>query len=188
MCNKCAGLPLAIKVVGRAMAGSTHPQQWEWALQRLPNVDNVYECLRLSYDELGDEDVDVQLCFLCVAANILEDGVVPAELAIHAWTGEGLLAIKTLEDQYQPAYDPFEMGRFYVNLLADRCLIEPTMRDFDGQVVCFRVHDVLRDLAIRIAEEEENFYCRVAKGLTALNENECSAVGGLWLQESLEQR
>lgn len=32
VCNKCAGLPLAIKVVGRAMAGSTHPQQWEWAV------------------------------------------------------------------------------------------------------------------------------------------------------------
>jgi Leucine-rich repeat (LRR) protein len=46
----------------------------------------------------------------------------------------------------------------------------------DGSVVYFRVHDILRDLAIQIAEREENFSCRAGKGLTALAENECPGV------------
>ena len=65
------------------------------------------------------------------------------------------------------------MGKIYVELLADRGLIEPTMRDFDGSVICFRIHDVLRNLGIQIAEREESFYCRVGRGLTVLNESDC---------------
>ena len=174
VCHKCGGLPIAIKVVGRAMAGSTLPKQWEWALQSLPKADSVYDCLRLSYDALGNEDVKMQLCFLYVASGCLENQILPTEIIIPYWVGEGLLTKKRLQDEHQLSYDPFEMGKIYVNVLADRCLIEPIIRDFEGQVVVFRIHDVLHDLAVRVAEEEESFYCRAGKHLTALNENEFS--------------
>jgi len=88
------------------------------------------------------------------------------------WVGEGILGKKKLEGE--AGLDPLEMGRRYVNVLADRCLIEPTVKDVDGGIVSFRMHDVLRGLAIRIAEEEENFYCRAGKGQSALNENQFS--------------
>lgn len=88
--------------------------------------------------------------------------------------GEGLLGKK----------NPFEKGRMYVNILADRCLIEPTLRDVDRSIVSFRMHDVLRGLAIQIAEDEENFYCRVGKGLTALNENEFSSCNRIMLNDN----
>jgi len=168
VCNKCGGLPLALKVVGRAMAGSTDPHQWEWAAQSLPNTDSVYDRLRLSYDALGKEDVHLQLCFLYVAATFLEDKIISVYEIIQRWVGEALLPNKMPKGRLQLAYDPFEMGKSYLNLLADRCLIEPIMRGVDGQVEYFRVHDVLRDLGIRIAEMEEKFYCRVDCNLTTL--------------------
>lgn len=171
MCRKCGGLPIAVKVVGRAMGGSTLPRQWEWALNSLLNTDSVYDCLRLSYDALGNEDVNMQLCFLYIATCCFKGGVLDLETALFFWVGEGLLAGKVL---HQLSCDPFEMGKIYVNILADRCLIEPIMRNFEGQVVIFRIHDVLLDLATRVAEEEENFYCRVGRDLTALNEHEIS--------------
>eukprot|EP00253_Pinus_taeda_P034708 PITA_34708 len=174
VCRKCAGLPLAIKVVGRALAGSTHSQQWEWALRSLPKANTLYDCLRLSYDALGKEGVHLQLCFLYLATIGIEDGIFHAQDAIQVWLAEGLLAKEIPKDEHE-LYDPFELGSFYVNLLADRCLIEAMITDFDGQVLYFRVHDLMRDLAILIAEEEENFHCRVGKGLTYLNENEFSS-------------
>ena len=159
VCARCGGLPLAIKAVGRAMSGTTDAHEWDLAVRRLPianrqDKEAVYDRLRLSYDALGSYHVNLQMCFLYLAA-FLEDEMVSAEYkAIPLWMGEGLL-----EGQYC-GHDPFEMGRIYINILADRCLIEPIEREVNGRVFEFRVHDVLRDLAIQIAKHEENFYCR----------------------------
>jgi hypothetical protein len=55
------------------------------------------------------------------------------------------------------------------------------MRDIEGHVLLFRIHDALHDLAVRVAEEEESFYCRAHKHLTALNENEFSECTQIFL-------
>jgi len=176
VCAKCGGLPLAIKAVGRSMAGITDPKEWEYSVGRLPDANGqdlreaLFDPLRWSYDALGRYDVNLQLCFLCLSV-FLEDQIIWYEHPIKAFIGEGLLARKDLQDER--SHDPYEVGRIYINFLADRCLIEPTLRDVDGSVVYFRVHDILRDLAIQIAEREENFCCRAGKGLTALTKNEC---------------
>ena len=43
---------------------------------------------------------------------------------------------------------------------------------------------MLRGLAIQIAEQEENFYCRSGKGLTALVENDYSGCTRLFLKDN----
>lgn len=185
VCDKCGGLPLALKVLGRAMAGSTDPHQWEWAAQSPPNTDSVYDSLRLSYDALGRENVNLQLCFLYSAATFLEDKIISVYEMIQRWVGEALLPmIKLPQGRLQLGYDPFEMGKTYLNLLADRCLIEPIMRGVDGQVEYFRVHDVLRDMGTKIAEEEEKFYCRVDCNLTTLKEKECLGYTRIFLSDN----
>jgi disease resistance protein RPS2 len=176
VCAKCGGLPLAIKAVARSMAGITDPKEWEFAVGRLPNANGqdlreaLYDPLRWSYDALGRYDVNLQLCFVYLS-GFLEDQIIWFEHPIKVLIGEGLLG----------SYDPFEVGRIYFNILADRCLIEPILRDVDGSVVYFRVHDILHDLATQIAEREENFYCRVNKGLTELTENECPGASRFFL-------
>ena len=186
VCENCGGLPLAIKTVGRAMSGITEAKEWELAVRSLPNascqdLQAFNDRLRWSYDALGRYDVNLQLCFLFSAAAFVEDQIISVENdVIPLWIGEGLLQRKNLQDDH----DPFETGRIYVNILADRCLIEPTLRDVDGRVVRFRVHDVLRDLAIQISEREENFYCRLGRRLTALNENECSGCTRILLKDN----
>lgn len=153
VCANCGGLPLAIKAVGRAMAGITDTKVWELAVRSLPNATSedlqaVNDRLRWSYDALGRFDVTLQLCFLYSAAAFPEDQIVSVNYnVIPLWIGEGLLDIKNLHDDAH--HDPYETGRIYANILADRCLIEPTLRDVDGQVVHFRMHDALRDMAMK---------------------------------------
>ncbi|GLJ28791.1 hypothetical protein SUGI_0567620 [Cryptomeria japonica] len=53
----------------------------------------------------------------------------------------------------------------YTNLLADRCLIEPVKKNYEGRVLCFRVHDVLRDLAQQFAAKEEKCFFQAGRGL-----------------------
>ncbi|KAH9307172.1 hypothetical protein KI387_044387, partial [Taxus chinensis] len=40
VCRECGGLPLALKVVGQAMAGVTHSNEWEFALNSLQNAQD----------------------------------------------------------------------------------------------------------------------------------------------------
>jgi disease resistance protein RPS2 len=173
LCAKCGGLPLAIKVIGRSMADIIDAREWEWAVKSQQHAD-LYDRLRWSYDSLGNYHVNLQLCFLYLAVAFFEDEVVSVVGdVIPLWLGEGLLARKKPQDQ--PGHeDPLEVGRIYVKVLADRCLIEPILTDIDGRVLRFRVHDVMRGLAIQIAEVEENFYCRAGKGLKVFTQNEGS--------------
>ncbi|GLJ15861.1 hypothetical protein SUGI_0261800 [Cryptomeria japonica] len=64
--------------------------------------------------------------------------------------------------------------RSCVNLLADRCLIEPVQKDYDGKVIIFRVHDVLHDLARQIAEKEEKCFFQARRGVSEFPAGHCS--------------
>ncbi|GLJ46817.1 hypothetical protein SUGI_0987270 [Cryptomeria japonica] len=169
VCNKCGGLPLALKVIGKAMVGITQSNEWEFALQKLQKdvTGSLYSRLRLSYDALAnvaDYGISLQLCFLCLAV-FKEDEVIYYSTATKYWIGEGLLA----------GPDPHQIGKRYVNLLADRCLIEPLLKDHDGGVLIFRVHDVLHDLAHQIAEKEEKCFFRTGRDLREFPDNDWSA-------------
>ncbi|GLJ28849.1 hypothetical protein SUGI_0568490 [Cryptomeria japonica] len=168
VCKECGGLPLAIKVVGQAMAGVAQSNEWEFALQRLQNdvMQSLSSKLRLSYDALADlpgYGISLQLCFLCLAA-FSEDEVIMAGIIIKYWIGEGLVR----------GSDPVQIGERYLILLADRCLIEPIHKDHDGKVINFRVHDVFHHfLAHQIAEKEEKCFFQARRDLGEFPVDEC---------------
>ncbi|GLJ28846.1 hypothetical protein SUGI_0568450 [Cryptomeria japonica] len=168
VCKECGGLPLAIKVVGQAMAGVAQSNEWEFALQRLQNdvTHSLSSKLRLSYDALADlpgYGISLQLCFLCLAA-FSENEVMPAANAIKYWIGEGLVS----------GPDPVEIGAIYLILLANRCLIEPIQKDHDGRVISFRVHEVLHHfLAHQIAEKEEKCFFQARRDLEEFPADDC---------------
>ncbi|GLJ28801.1 hypothetical protein SUGI_0567790 [Cryptomeria japonica] len=136
--------------------------------QRLQNdgTQLLSSSLRLSYDALADVagyGISLQLCFLYLAA-FSEDEVIHTGIATNHWMGEGLVA----------GPDPVQTGEIYVNLLAERCLIEPIQKRHDGKVNNFRVHDVLRHfLAHQIAEKEENCFFKARKGLKEFPADDC---------------
>ncbi|OMO80503.1 disease resistance RPP13-like protein 4-like protein, partial [Corchorus capsularis] len=101
--------------------------------------------LQLSYDELPTR---LKQCLLCFSIYP-EDSVISAEQLVHWWVGEGFVQGKDTRTAIELAFD-------YLSELISRCLVEVVkQRGFDGRVYSCKMHDLVRDLTIKIAREEE---------------------------------
>ncbi|GLJ28451.1 hypothetical protein SUGI_0559780 [Cryptomeria japonica] len=96
----------------------------------------------------------LKLCFLCLVA-FSEDKVILTEVATKHWIGEGMVT--------RP--NPVRTREIFVNLLANRCLIEPLQKDHNEKLTNFRVQDLFHDLAHQIAEKEEKCFFQAHKSL-----------------------
>ncbi|KAH9569575.1 hypothetical protein CY35_03G140600 [Sphagnum magellanicum] len=155
MAEECRGLPLALKVIGRAMFGKTSPElQWEPLLKKLRESrmqertveEDLYERLKLGYDLLLEDDWRLKDCFLYFAA-FPEDCKIYFGDILWDWIGEGLVPANGGDD---PRADAFSL----LDKLWRRSFIES-----DAEVSCeddlaFKVHDVMRDLAFYIVEND----------------------------------
>ncbi|XP_062013609.1 disease resistance RPP13-like protein 4 [Rosa rugosa] len=153
--KKCGGLPLAIKTIGSLLASKIdYPSQWTRVLEsfhslttegKTSSLSSVMACLRLSYDELPP---GLKQCLLCFSIYP-EDYEIHADQLIYWWIGEGLV-------QSKGSRTAVEVGYEYLTVLISRCLVEIVQRrGFDGRVYKCKIHDMVRELIILIAEEEE---------------------------------
>ncbi|TYH29556.1 hypothetical protein ES288_A01G022100v1 [Gossypium darwinii] len=122
--EECAGLPLALITIGRAMASKKTPQEWEYAIEVLrksaasvlPGVGKeMYPKLKFSYDCLPDERF--RSCFL-YCSLYPEDHPIEKDQLIHCWIGEGLL------DEHTNLSSARNQGHFIRGSLIDACLLE----------------------------------------------------------------
>ncbi|GKV28198.1 hypothetical protein SLEP1_g37281 [Rubroshorea leprosula] len=145
--EECKGLPLALITIGRAMSSKKTPEQWEYArrfLRRsvayhvLPGMrKEVYPLLKFSYDSLPDDKL--KSCFL-YCALFPEDFLITKCELIDYWIAEGFL------DEYNSICDRNE-GHNIICTLLGLCLLE----EVDVEQV--KMHDVIRDMALWIANE-----------------------------------
>jgi len=114
MAEECGGLPLALKVIGRAMFGKTSPElQWEPLLKKLRQSRKqerfvhlaLYERLKLGCDPLFEDDWRLKDCFLYFAA-FPEDSELDFEYILWHWIGEGLVPAHDGDD---PTADAFSL-------------------------------------------------------------------------------
>jgi len=160
MAEECQGLPLALKVIGGAMFGGTLPE-WKLLLKRLRESrlqertveEKLYERLKLGYDLLCEEDGRLKDCFLHFAA-FPEDYSADFDDILWHWIGEGLVPGNGRDD---PRADAFSL----LNKLRRRSFIESVKKrtyivseDDDSTVLSFKLHDVMRDLAFYILEND----------------------------------
>ena len=146
ICEECKGLPLALEVIGSALCGKKDVRDWSFALSWLkgarPNSkvveDELFHRLKFSYDEL---EKDTKKCFLYFAA-FPEDYEIPTKQLCSIWVAERMFGSLDDEDIGH------QMSMEALIVLSDRCLIDLYE---DGKSA--KVHDVLRDLAIRIIHE-----------------------------------
>ncbi|KAJ0081127.1 hypothetical protein Patl1_09738 [Pistacia atlantica] len=100
--------------------------------------------LQLSYDELPTH---LKQCLLCFSVYP-EDIEIQAEQLVHWWAGEGLI-------QGNDTWTATELGYEYLSELASRCLIDvEKLRDYDGRVYSCKMHDLIRDMTIKISKDE----------------------------------
>eukprot|EP01018_Ginkgo_biloba_P006711 Gb_15873 [translate_table: standard] len=91
------------------------------------------------------------------------------ELFLRTMIAEGLVD----GEEYDSLIDK---GYNFINALRDRCLIEATKNKWSGKIYWITLHDVIHDLAVLIAEKEENSLFRSAQNLVrspVVKESEC---------------
>jgi len=154
MAEECQGLPLALKIIGRAMFGKASCE-WEPLLKKLResrmqerSVEvQLYECLKLGYDLLSEDDWRLKDCFLYFAA-FPEDYEIYFVRILWYWIGEGLVPARDGDDATAEAFS-------LLSKLCERSFIQSHGElDFPKNVLRFKLHDVMRDLAFYILEKD----------------------------------
>ncbi|KAK4279880.1 hypothetical protein QN277_011584 [Acacia crassicarpa] len=148
--KECQGLPLALCVVGRAMANKMIPKEWKRALEILRSypskiqgmVEDVYYLLEFSYHGLPNDTF--KSCFL-YCALFPEDYNIKTEELIWLWIAEGFLG----ESDYN-IHEARKQGEDIISSLKYACLLE------DGEEENkVKMHDVIRDMTLWVACDYE---------------------------------
>ncbi|KAI8007069.1 putative disease resistance protein [Camellia lanceoleosa] len=152
VCDKCGGLPIAIRAVAAALKGKGK-HAWKDALRQLKNykikeiadIDpNLFISLKWSYDRL--ETKDARSCFL-LCSLFKEDAEISIDELVRYSIGMRLL------DQNLNIFDEVrDRILVMVDVLKTSCLL------LDGRNESMvRMHDIIRDVAISIAEDEKRY-------------------------------
>ncbi|KAF8380782.1 hypothetical protein HHK36_028276 [Tetracentron sinense] len=157
--KKCGGLPLAIRTIGGLLSSKTHSLgEWKRICDNFHDQLTTGECessvipsLHLSYDELPTH---LKHCILCFSIYP-EDYEINAEQLVHWWVGEGFIHRKSLKTAIEVAFD-------CLSELISRCLVEVHRSHYDGRVYSCKMHDMVRDLIIKIARDEA--FCSFDEG------------------------
>ncbi|CAK9190689.1 unnamed protein product [Sphagnum troendelagicum] len=136
----CGGLPLSLKVLGSYLRKETDLKIWQQALKKLQqarsldgrqNDEQLWGVLRISFDELGEEEKDMFLdtvCFFCTNNN--HSNMMTKATTLRIWDDEHC------------------SPEFTLSTLVNMSLVQITS---DG---LFVVHDQLRDMGRMISKKE----------------------------------
>ncbi|XP_015698018.1 disease resistance protein RGA5-like [Oryza brachyantha] len=149
--RKCGGLPLAIISVASLLTTKPYARA-EWykvhdsigsGLEQNSDVEEMNMILSLSYYDLP---YHLRTCLLYLSM-FPEDYVINRDYLIRRWISEGFIKVnggRTLEEE----------GECYFNELINRSMIQPVHIQYDDRVYSCRVHDMILDLIISKATEE----------------------------------
>ncbi|XP_058213016.1 disease resistance protein At4g27190-like [Rhododendron vialii] len=152
VCERCKGLPVAINALGEALKGKQE-HAWKTALDKLDKYmltkieginPSVLASLRVSYDML--HSVDAKSCFL-LCCLLAKDAEIPIDELMRLCVARNLL------DQNPCTLDK---ARNAVRTVVDT-LKSASLLTTGGHETIVKIHDVIRDVGISIAREEEAF-------------------------------
>ncbi|KAJ0450299.1 putative virus X resistance protein-like, coiled-coil [Helianthus annuus] len=141
--KKCAGLPLALKAIGRLLGTRTNVEDWEDVLNseiwNLENSDKIVPALRLSYHDLS---ADLKQLF-AYCSLFPKDYLFDKEELVLLWMAEGLLSPSNATKS------PERLGHEYFEILLSRSFFQHAPNDES----LFIMHDLMNDLAMLAAGE-----------------------------------
>ncbi|KAL9344240.1 hypothetical protein Peur_061915 [Populus x canadensis] len=163
--RECDCLPLGIITMARCMKGVDDTHEWKNALEDMrqsrvgqDDMKKVFRTLRFSYTRLSDSAL--QRCFL-YCALFPENFVIPKDCLIAYFIDEGVIkGQKSREAE-------FDKGHSMLNRLENVCLLEIIN---GGR--CVKMHDLIRDMAIQILEENSQGMVKAGAQLEELPDAE----------------
>ncbi|GAB4829825.1 hypothetical protein Ancab_040664 [Ancistrocladus abbreviatus] len=144
------------------MRGLVDICEWRTSLEDLrkqprrhKDMDNkVLQLLQLSYNRLND--IQLQGCFLHCALYA-EGYVFPKDELVESWIRDGLM------EKIESRHKQIDKGHTVINRLLEACLLEIS---FNTCVV--KMHDVVRDMAVKAIRENHHFMIRAREQLRDL--------------------
>ncbi|XP_059638545.1 putative disease resistance RPP13-like protein 3 [Cornus florida] len=147
--KKCGGLPLAIVVISGLLAKKDKTEEW-WkhvsgsvGSYIISDSEQYLDTLALSYNHLPQH---LKPCFLYFGA-FPEDYEIPVRQLISLGVAEGFIRQNEQKSLEEVAGD-------YLMDLIDRSLTIVSKKRSDGGIKACRVHDLLRELCLRKARED----------------------------------
>ncbi|MFQ6621250.1 hypothetical protein Gotur_002432, partial [Gossypium turneri] len=154
MVNSCRGLPLAIIVLGGILATKSSIHEWQIVrknaksyLKKGKGAQQIEHVLALSYDDLPPY---LRPCFLYLS-QFPEDFQIPAETLIQLWVAEGIVSSTEDEGNGEVMED---VAEDFLDELVERCMVQVGERDATFKVRTCHMHDLMRDLCLSIAKQE----------------------------------
>ncbi|XP_078158565.1 putative disease resistance RPP13-like protein 3 [Carex rostrata] len=143
--HKCNGLPIALVLLGSLLAMKPlNYATWSKVLQTMSWFADGNKIIGTSYEDLP---FGLKSCFMYFAA-FPEDYDIEAITLLRMWIAEGFIPKedkRTLE----------ETAESFLEDLVQRSLVQVTSRSADGSIEYCRIHDLLRDLALQKAKEDD---------------------------------
>ncbi|KAM1778402.1 hypothetical protein ACFX12_039902 [Malus domestica] len=167
MLQHCAGLPLAITVIAELLARKVTVDEWNTVdknvdvhIQRGTDLDQEYKgdqgytgalrVLALSYDDLPYR---LKLCFLYLC-QFQDDYEIPVKRLIQLWIAEGFISPASQRHGSSEVLE--NVAYSCLSELVQRCMVQVGTLGSTKKIKTCRVHDLMRDLCL-LKAEEENF-------------------------------
>ncbi|GLU15741.1 hypothetical protein SLE2022_322090 [Rubroshorea leprosula] len=160
--KECGGLPLAIVVIAESMKGEDDVEVWKNALNELQDQvksvttadEKIFKRLRFSYDRLNNSEI--QSCFL-YCSLFPEDYPFQREGLVEGWIDERLI------DVLPSRKATYARGHAFLSVLVKNCLLEKAI---SWRRNVFKMHDVLRDMAIKSIGPKLGYMVKAGMKLT----------------------
>ncbi|XP_017235075.2 protein RECOGNITION OF PERONOSPORA PARASITICA 7 [Daucus carota subsp. sativus] len=164
MLRKCAGLPLAIVILGGILV--TKPSLVEWekvyydslsSLKRGKGLgenqqNELFYILLWSYNELPPQ---LKPCFLYLG-KFNEDEWIDAETLYQLWIAEGMV----LSSDKREGETMMQVAESYMGELVHKSMVQVRVDDSESLLTKFKscsLHDLMRDLSLSLAKEKHFF-------------------------------
>ncbi|XP_023903251.2 putative disease resistance protein RGA3 [Quercus suber] len=146
--EKCQGVPLAIKTIGRVLYFRTTKAEWSYIKNNeLTNVtqlkNGIIPALKLSYDHLPSY---LKCCF-AYCSLFPKDYLIDKLTLIQLWIAQGF--IQSLEKNKQLE----DIANNYFMDLHWRSFFQEVEED-EGMYTKFKMHDLIHDLALSVSKSE----------------------------------
>ncbi|KAE8654934.1 PI-PLC X domain-containing protein [Hibiscus syriacus] len=160
MMGSCAGLPLAIIVLGGLLATKETPNEWDMVHRNIKShlarskergrQARLSEVLALSYHELPYQ---LKPCFLHLS-QFPEDFEIPTKKLVRQWVAEGFVSSQDEVEVDERHETMEEVAKSYLHDLINRSMVQVGVKGSTGSIKACRLHDLMRDLCLSKAKQE----------------------------------